>query len=121
VLAEARARDLVGQVEQHHDEQIEDQDRARVDDDLHRRQKLRAQQQEDARDVQEQDQHPQHAVDRIPARDREEGARHADDRHVIESDLCGEGVHGFLPGIVRSGAGSVQSDRAGVGAFIARL
>ena len=91
MAAEPRPSLLVRQVEQHHDKEVEDQDGARVHDDLHRCQELRAQQQEDARHVQEERQHPEHAVDGIFPRHGQKRARDAGGRHVIEG--CGKQGH----------------------------
>ena len=59
-----RPRRLARQIEQHEKEQIEHQDGARVDDDLHGRQELRAHEHEDPGDVQEERENPEHAVNR---------------------------------------------------------
>ena len=60
---------------------------------LYRSQKLRAQQQEDARDVEEKSQHPKHAVNGIPPRHSQNRACNASGRHIVESRLCGKQCH----------------------------
>ena len=91
MVAEPRTSLLFRQIDQHHHKEVEDQDGARVHDDLHRRQKLRTQQQEDTRHVQEERQHPEHTVDGIFPRDGQKRARDAGGRHVIEG--CGNQGH----------------------------
>src|SRR4029453_18760941 len=66
------------------------QDRTGVHDDLNRRQKLRPQEHEDTRHVEEEGQHPKHAVNRILASDGQKRADNAGKRQVVE----GRGEHG---------------------------
>ena len=82
--AESRSRRLARQVEQHEKEQVEHQNGARVHDDLHSRQELRADEQEDARHVQEERENPEHAVDRIAASHGQNRARDAGGRQIVE-------------------------------------
>jgi hypothetical protein len=78
--AEAASCRLAGKIEQHHEKQIEDKDRSRVNDDLHRRKELGAGEHEDPCDVQKERKDPQHAVDGAAARDRQHRAGDAGDR-----------------------------------------
>ena len=51
-------------------------------------QELSVQEQEHPRHVEEERKHPEHAVDRVPAGDRQQCAHDAGGRHVVENCLC---------------------------------
>jgi len=78
--AKARLGGLAREIEEHQEEEVEDEDGARVQDHLDRRQKFRAREQENACHVQEQREHPEHAVDRISASDGQNRAGDAGGR-----------------------------------------
>src|SRR5512143_2930352 len=76
---------LAVDVEEHDDEKIQDQDGARVHDELDGSQELGVQQDKDARDVEEQEQHEHHAVHGVPASNHED-RRRQDDRCKIQEN-----------------------------------
>ena len=78
------------QVEQHEEEQVEHQDGARVDDDLHGCQEFRAHEQEYPCDVQEEGENPEHAVDGISSSDGQDRARDAGGGQIVEGNLSRE-------------------------------
>jgi hypothetical protein len=76
------------EVEQHEDEQIQDQDGAGVDDDLHDRQELGVQQHEEPRHMPEEREQGDAAVHRVPERHRQHPRHDADQGKVGEDDRC---------------------------------
>ena len=62
---------VLSQVQQHHDEEVEDQDGAGIDDDLNGCEEFRVEGDIEPRDVKKHDQQRQRTVDRIARRDNE--------------------------------------------------
>ena len=79
---------LLLDVQEHHDEEVEDQDGARIDQNLHRRDELGLQGHEQACHVKKHDQKRERAMHRIPQCDHQKGGHHDDAGEVEENNVC---------------------------------
>ena len=76
------------QVHEHDNEQVEDDDASGVDQDLDRREELRAEQHVERRDEQEVQHQKQDAVDRVLRADHQDGEPQDARRDEVERDGC---------------------------------
>src|SRR2546425_362415 len=79
-------------VQEHHDEQVEHEDRAGIDDELDRRQELGVQRHEQTRNVEEHHEERDHAVHGLAQRHHEDGGQDDHGPEVEEGQAAHDGV-----------------------------